>query len=49
MLCEYSCHVQVKKFGKGLDVMSEEDRLVVTNKCGPLMKRFGYEVANLFA
>ena len=36
--------MQLKKFGKGMDVMSEKDRQLVARKCGKLMKLFGYKV-----
>lgn len=34
----------MKKFGKGLDVMSDEEKQIVLDKCGKLMDRFGYKV-----
>lgn len=38
-------HVQIRKFGKALDVMSEEDKQAVRTHCGALMDLFGYQVS----
>lgn len=37
----------MRKFGKALNVMSEEDKQAVRTHCGALMDLFGYQVSEL--
>ena len=39
--------MQLKKFGKGLDVMSAEERASVVRRCGKFMRLFGYQVSDM--